>query len=120
MLREHTKRVKPMSDVEYFAGGTWLRVTCDRKVVREGDCHLSVWAVADMLARMGHAVEVLAAPGGSWVERAGGGANDGQVTYERVPEGVRVEYNRELANNTAKVVYTMGPAGEAGGVAELT
>lgn len=100
-----------MSDytVEYFAGGSWLRVTRDGKVVHEGDCRLSAWAVADVLARLG-SVEIRAASGGSWVERAGFDGADGRVTYEQVPEGVRVEYEREAANTTTVGSRTRGPS----------
>jgi hypothetical protein len=55
--------------VEYFAGGTWLRVIRDGEVVHEGDTRYSAWAVADVLASITHCVEVRPAPGGSWAER---------------------------------------------------
>jgi hypothetical protein len=50
--------------VEYYAGGTWLRVTRDGEVVHEGESRYSARALADMLSTLGHSVEVRPAPGG--------------------------------------------------------
>jgi hypothetical protein len=84
-----------MSDytVEYYSGGTWLRVTRDGDVIHEGDCRLSAWAVADILAPLGR-VEVRPAPGGSWAERESGIATG-------LDPNVRVEYK---ANTTTWVI----------------
>jgi hypothetical protein len=66
MSREETSR---RYIVEYFAGGSWLRVSADGKVVFQGDSKYSAWVVADVLVSLGHSVEIQAAPGGSYSER---------------------------------------------------
>jgi len=59
----------PRYTVEYFAGGTWLRVSKNGTVVFQGDSKHSAWVVADVLTSLGHSVEVRPAPGGSYSER---------------------------------------------------